>query len=84
MNHTSSAVLLSAAAVDFVQRASQGPRPWFLYLPFQNVHDPYTVDERYRDMYPAARYSEDERTLFGYITEMDDAVGVVRCATSPD
>ena len=44
------------------------------------VHDPYTVDERYRDMYDPERFTEDERTLFGYITEMDDAVGAVAAA----
>jgi arylsulfatase B len=77
VNHTSSALLLRDAAVDFIQRAAEQPRPFFLYLPFQNVHDPYTVDERYRDMYEPGRFTEDERTLFGYITEMDDAVGAV-------
>jgi len=45
------------------------------YLPFQNVHDPYTVDERYRDMYAAGTFTEDERTLFGYITCATTQIG---------
>ncbi len=77
VNHTSSALLVRDAAVDFIHRAAKRPQPWFLYLPFQNVHDPYTVDERYRELYTPERFTEDERTLFGYITEMDDAVGAV-------
>jgi hypothetical protein len=29
--------------VEFLGRVAPGPAPFFLYLPFQNVHSPYTV-----------------------------------------
>ena len=76
VNHTSSALLLRDAAVDFVHRAATRPQPWFLYLPFQRARS-LLADEHYRDLHAPQRFTEDERTLFGYITEMDDAVGAV-------
>ena len=43
VNHTSSALLLRDAAVDFISRQSAADgRPWFLYLPFQNVQHMFT------------------------------------------
>ena len=29
--------------MEFLGRVAPGPAPFFLYLPFQNVHSPYTV-----------------------------------------
>jgi arylsulfatase A-like enzyme len=78
-NHINSAHLIRAAAVDFIRRAADQPKPFFLYLPFQNVHSPYTCDHKYRAMYTSqgTRFTGGEQTIFGYITEMDDAVGDV-------
>ena len=41
-NHTNSATLISAAAREFISRVAtpNATTPWFLYLPFQNVHAP--------------------------------------------
>jgi hypothetical protein len=40
------ATLISEAGVDFLKRkAAAGADPWFLYLPFQNIHGPYTCDK---------------------------------------
>lgn len=81
VNHTSSALLLRDASVDFIRRAGHHPdRPFFLYVPFQNVHAPYTVAEEYRQLYATGAFTADERTLFGYISEMDDAVGAIVAA----
>jgi hypothetical protein len=42
VNHTNSATLISAAAREFISRVAtpNETTPWFLYLPFQNVHAP--------------------------------------------
>jgi len=79
-NHTNSADLIRDAAIEFIGRkTSQGhSRPFFMYLPFQNIHGPFTTQQKYFDMYAdRSKFSEGEATMFGYITELDDAVGAV-------
>ena len=93
-NETNSAYLIRDAAIDFLGRHSGGgtggntsadaaAAPWFLYLPFQNIHSPYTTDTDYWQMYMAANntnghvYTAGEVTMFGYLTEMDYAVGKI-------
>ena len=76
-NHTSSAALISDAAIDFLSRnaATDDGAPWMMYLPFQNIHSPYTCEKRFRDMYSqGGRFTPDEMTMFGYLTEMDFAI----------
>lgn len=56
--------LIRDAAIDFLGRhgrnsagdttAAAPVAPWFLYLPFQNIHGPYTTDVDYWQMYMAA------------------------------
>jgi len=78
-NLTNSVHLINAAALDFLGRMEHSSHPWFLYLPFQNIHSPYTADPQFRGMYEKdpARFSDGEMTMFGYITELDDAVGSI-------
>jgi len=92
-NETNSAYLIRDAAIDFLGRhgrnsagdttAAAPVAPWFLYLPFQNIHGPYTTDVDYWQMYMAANntnghtYTAGEVTMFGYLTEMDYAVGKI-------
>lgn len=62
------------------------PDPFFLYLPFQNIHSPYTCDQVWYNKYAALNasgehtFNEGEMTMFGYMTEMDAAVGDVMTA----
>ena len=80
-NLTASSTLIADAAVDFIARQPADGSPFFLYLPFQNIHAPY-------DAAPAsvARFaklknvSEAQRVIFGYLWELDVAVGRVRAA----
>lgn len=76
-NHTSSAALIGQAAVDFIQRVAPSGEPFFLFLPFQNIHSPYTVEERFRDLYKDSDATDGEMTMWGYISEMDEEVGNV-------
>ena len=75
--HTNSATLIREAAVDFIGRQRRDT-PFFLYLPFQNVHKPYTCQGTFRARYKnVPTLTEAERTLFGYISELDEAVAHV-------
>ena len=65
VNHTNSATLIKEAGVEFINRAKSMPKPFFLYLPFQNIHGPYTCDAEFRNMYSPSRFTDDERTMFG-------------------
>eukprot|EP00040_Diaphanoeca_grandis_P023814 m.130076 g.130076 ORF g.130076 m.130076 type:complete len:552 (+) comp29456_c0_seq1:134-1789(+) len=75
-NNTVSAYLIRDAAVDFIGRQTDA-QPWFLYLPFQNIHAPYTCEAKYPLMYNNTNFTVDEQTMFGYISEMDFAVGEI-------
>ena len=76
-NHTNSVDLIRRGAVEFI-KAQAKDSPFLLYLPFQNIHAPYTCDEKFRQLYEARTdLTPEEMTMFGYITEMDDAVGTI-------
>ena len=80
-NHSSSASIIGNTAVDFIKRQQNAKEPFFLTLPFQNIHEPYTVEEKYRDLYQSyTNLTQDEITMFGYISEMDFEVGEVVAA----
>jgi len=92
-NETNSAYLIRDATIDFLGRhsntntnnnaAGAAPAPWFLYLPFQNIHGPYTTDVNTYQQYLDANgtnghtYTADEVVVFGYLTEMDVAIGKI-------
>ena len=77
-NKTNSAFLIRDAAVEFLQNRSQATRPFFLYLPFQNIHCPYSCEQVYIDAYANhSHLTEEEKVMYGYLSEMDDAVGNV-------
>lgn len=85
-NHTRSAVMIGDAAVEYIGRVRKqsDTKPFFLLLPFQNIHSPYTSEQRHRDLYPADSYTELERTIFGLLSEMDEQVGRVVAALKED
>ena len=65
-NHTNSVDLIRDAAIDFIDRKTNGSSPFFLYLPFQNIHSPYTTQKRFYDIYSdRGRFTEAEATIFG-------------------
>ena len=76
-NHTNSADLIKNRAVKFITEHYESENPFFLYLPFQNIHGPYTCDPKYRNLFSNTTLTPEEQTMFGYITELDDAVGHV-------
>lgn len=60
-------------AVDFIKHNRE--EPFFLYLPYNAVHGPRQVPERYRRMFETGSRAKD--TFFGMLTCLDDGVGRV-------
>ena len=79
-NGTNSALLIRAAATQFLKdraKTSDGS-PFFMYLPFQNIHAPYTAMAEYVALYDdRSDLTAEEKVMFGYVSEMDAAVGTV-------
>jgi arylsulfatase A-like enzyme len=79
-NGTASSQLIAAAAEDFINRQTAAGQPFFLYLPFQNIHAPYDCSEASRDLFAHLDISEQQRVIYGYLWELDVAVGRVIAA----
>lgn len=69
--------LLGHDAARFV-REHEDAKPFFLYVPFNAVHTPLQVPERY--LKPFGHLSGRRRTLAGMLAAMDDAVGKIVAA----
>lgn len=61
-----------------VIRESDGRKPFFLYVPFNAVHAPHQVPEKYKS--PYAELPEPRRTYAGMLAAMDEAVGQIIAA----
>lgn len=66
--------LIAQEAVKFVEARASG-RPFFLYVPFNAVHSPLQVPERYKK--PYAQLEEPRRTYAGMLAAMDEAIGQI-------
>eukprot|EP00058_Branchiostoma_floridae_P019574 XP_002605064.1 hypothetical protein BRAFLDRAFT_124136 [Branchiostoma floridae] len=64
--------------VDIVEK-HPADTPLFMYLPYQNVHQPLQVPQRFEDMYASVQ-DENRRKLLGMVSALDEAVGNVTMA----
>ncbi|MBA3442005.1 MAG: arylsulfatase [Pyrinomonadaceae bacterium] len=69
--------LLAKDAVQFL-RDNAGTKPFFLYVPFNAVHAPHQVPEKYTNRY--ATLKEPRRTYAGMLSAMDEAIGQIIAA----
>ncbi|MBA3440481.1 MAG: arylsulfatase [Pyrinomonadaceae bacterium] len=69
--------LLAKEAVKFVHD-NAGTKPFFLYVPFNAVHAPHQVPEKYKE--PYSHLKEPRRTYAGMLAAMDEAVGQIIAA----
>jgi len=69
--------LLAREAVRLI-REDGGRKPFFLYVPFNAVHAPHQVPEKYKQ--PYAQLREPRRTYAGMVAAMDEAVGQILAA----
>ncbi|CAN5120031.1 arylsulfatase [soil metagenome] len=66
--------LLGAEAANFV-KTTAGKKPFFLYVPFNAVHAPHQVPEKYTQ--PYANLKGDRKAYAGMLAAMDEAVGTI-------
>ena len=78
-NGTRSAEIIRANAVRFLKATASSGKPFFLYLPFQNIHGPYDAPAIWKALYQnqSTRFTDDEMVMYGYLSEMDDVVGTI-------
>jgi arylsulfatase A-like enzyme len=69
--------LLATDAVKFINE-NAGRKPFFLYVPFNAVHAPHQVPEKYEE--PYAHLPEPRRTYAGMLAAMDEAIGQIVAA----
>lgn len=67
-----STVLLATEAVRLIRQQPKDT-PFFLYVPFNAVHAPHQVPEKYKT--PYAGLPEPRRTYAGMVAAMDEAIG---------
>ncbi len=79
-NHTSSSDLIAGLAEEAIATWSQSGEPFFLYLPFQNIHAPYDATQESVDRFASLSASIQQKTMFAYLYELDVAVGRVVAA----
>ncbi|XP_074648033.1 arylsulfatase B-like [Tubulanus polymorphus] len=78
-NGTYGNYIFTQRARDIIKTHKQEEGPLFLYLPFQNVHDPLQVPKQYEDLYPNIR-NRPRRIFSGMVTILDEAIGNVTSA----
>jgi arylsulfatase A-like enzyme len=66
--------LIAAEAVKRIEQRD-AKRPLFLYVPFNAVHGPHQVPEKYKEPYAALK--EPRRTYAGMMAAMDEGIGQI-------
>jgi arylsulfatase A-like enzyme len=69
----------AARAAEFIERRSRAERPYFLYVPFNAVHSPHMVIEKYYSRFPNI-HDHQLRVYAAMIASLDDAVGRIMAA----
>src|SRR6185312_5995211 len=69
--------LIAREAIRLI-RERDASKPLFLYVPFNAVHEPLQVPEKYKE--PYANLPEPRRTYAGMVAAMDEAIGSIQKA----
>ena len=69
---------LVAREAERLIREQPADKPFFLYVPFNAVHAPHQVPEKYCEPYSGLR--EPRRTYAGMVAAMDEAIGAILAA----
>jgi arylsulfatase B len=76
-NGTSSTHLIRDLAVQFIHAHSKDASPFFLALSFQNVHEPIACSPAAYALFQHLPVAEPAKLLYGYLWDLDAAVGAV-------
>ena len=68
--------LFTSKAIDIIQDHPTTD-PLFLYLPFQNVHDPWEAPKEWIDKFSLKIEDKQRRTFAGMVAALDEAIGKV-------
>ena len=82
INNTPSSIVIARLAEAAVARGAASGKPFFMYLPFQNIHAPYDALPESVARFAHLPISPQQMQMFGYIYELDVAVGRVMAALS--
>lgn len=69
-----SAEVIADHAIELINRLDPDTQPLYLYLPFQSVHAPLEVPEKYENIYKNIS-TKSRRKYCGMISALDEAVG---------
>ncbi|XP_067932442.1 arylsulfatase I-like [Watersipora subatra] len=75
-NNTYSAHVFTEEAMRLIQLQSKKSSPMFMYLAYQNVHQPQQVPAQYENQYESIE-NEQRRILAGQVSVLDEAVSNV-------
>ncbi|XP_067932396.1 arylsulfatase B-like [Watersipora subatra] len=75
-NNTYSAHVFTEEAMRLIQLQSKKSSPMFMYLAYQNVHQPQQVPAQYENQYEAIE-NEQRRILAGQVSVLDEAISNV-------
>ena len=67
--------LLRDKAIEYIQKAKEDGRPFFLYLPFNTPHYPMHSPEEYMERF--AHLPRSRQLMVAMLTVMDDAIGKI-------
>jgi len=63
---------------NFIKEQVNLKKPFFLYLPFHAVHQPFVATEHYEGIYLNQKYNLEQADYYGTISAMDDVIGKIR------
>lgn len=67
--------ILTDLAIDFIRRESAAKKPWFAMAAYISPHAPWDCDPAFSETYERQGLSKPLATLFGMVTQMDQATG---------
>jgi hypothetical protein len=73
-NVYSADLFVAEASRHITQYSPASGKSLYMYLAFQNVHDPYEVPQKYIDMYPHLATQPHRQNFSAMVTSLDDAV----------
>lgn len=76
-NGSSSTALITRAATQFIHAHAADPKPFFLYLPYQNVHEPIGCSAGSYARFAGLDLPVQAKLLYCYLWELDEGIGQV-------